>query len=128
MSKRDLGKLGEDTAKKYFENLGYKVITCNFYSSYGEIDIIAQEDKYIVFVEVRARKEDSIVTPAESVNKRKIDRILKTAYVYLKSNPTGLQPRFDIFEVFWDKAKKPDVKRVNYIKNAFYQEEEYAVF
>lgn len=99
----------------------------NFHSKYGEIDIIAKNDKYIVFVEVKTRKQFSIVSPAGAVTKSKRNKIIKTAFVYMESNIINMQPRFDVIEIT-TKDDGAKIKSINHIENAFCQEEEYAAF
>ena len=70
MTKHEIGRLGEESVCTYLENLGYKIIVRNYRIKGGEIDIIAQNDEYTAFVEVKARKPDSIVSGLEAVNKQ----------------------------------------------------------
>ena len=93
----------------------YKILKRNYNTRYGELDIIAKNRKYLCFVEVKTRSANSYGSPAEYVDKYKQNRIIKTAYLYLKYNPTNLMPRFDIAEVYHDNGKF----KINYIKNAF---------
>lgn len=126
-SAKQTGNFGENFTAKYLKRKGYKIIKRNFSCKYGEIDIIAQNDKYIIFVEVKTRGANSLGTPAEYVDFRKQRKIIKTAAHFLVNYPSNLQPRFDISELFIsdDKSGKP---RINYIKNAFIQEGDYAAF
>lgn len=109
------GLEGEEKAARYLKKQGYKIIAKNFQTRFGEIDIIAEDKKYIVFVEVKARGEKSIAEPKEFVDLRKQRKIITTAEIYLAENPTEKQPRFDVVEV-----KKENGKTViNHIENAF---------
>lgn len=109
------GLEGEEKAARYLKKQGYKIIEKNFQTRFGEIDIIAEDKKYIVFVEVKARGEKSIAEPKEFVDLRKQRKIITTAEIYLAENPTEKQPRFDVVEV-----KKENGKTViNHIENAF---------
>ena len=109
------GLEGEEKAAKYLKKQGYNIITKNFQTRFGEIDIIAEDKEYIVFVEVKARSEKSIAEPREFVDLRKQRKIIKTAEIYLSENFTEKQPRFDVVEVKKEKGKTT----VNHIINAF---------
>ena len=116
----DLGKLGEEIICIYLKNTGHLIQHTNYHSRYGEIDIISEDDKYIVFVEVKTRKSFKFSRAIESVNKSKRIKIIKTAYCYLEENPTSKQPRFDIAEVLIDSYNKP---HITYHENSFDVEE-----
>lgn len=119
------GNFGEDLTEKYLRKKKYKILDRNYSCKYGEIDIIACNKQYILFVEVKTRSENYIYTPSEAVTKSKQLKLLKTATLYLKYNNFNLQPRFDVCEVFIFSNKKPEI---NYIENAFMQEGDYATF
>lgn len=121
------GILGEDTACKYLVKKNYNVITRNFHTRYGEIDIIADNGKYIIFAEVKTRNQFAVSRPSEWVDFRKQRKIMMTAAEYLQKNPVGLQPRFDIIEVLVDK-QTAEIISINHIENAFVQEGDYAAF
>ncbi len=114
----NLGRFGfqaEEKVSRFLRKSGYKIIKRNFQTRFGEIDIIAENGEYIVFVEVKARGENSIAEPKEFVDLRKQRKIIRTAEIYLSENFTEKQPRFDVAEV-----KKENGKTViNHIVNAF---------
>lgn len=116
MTKNEIGKLGEENVCTYLENLGYRIIVRNYRIKGGEIDIIAQNDEYTAFVEVKSRKPDSLVSGFEAVNKRKQSLIIKTAADFCCKNPDILQPRFDIAEVIIDNGR---ILSIDYIFNAY---------
>ena len=120
-----VGNFGEDFTAKFLKKNKYKILKKNYSCKYGEIDIIACNKQYILFVEVKTRGENYIFTPSEAVTKSKQMKILKTAVYYLNHNDINLQPRFDVCEVFVSPNKKPEI---NYIENAFMQEGDYASF
>lgn len=112
---------GEVIATKYLDKKSYDILALNYRSFYGEIDIIAQKDEYVVFVEVKTRSDKAFFTPKEAVTKTKQQKIISTAMKYLSSTQTFLQPRFDVIEIYM--PKNPFLKpKVNHIKNAFYME------
>ncbi len=112
------GKKGEDMVASFLRKNGYTLIKRNYISRFGEIDIIAQKGELLLFIEVKTRGENSVVSPRESVDSHKIRRMTLTAEDYLsKTNEHyGLQPRFDVAEVTLTLDGK---YRLNYIKNAF---------
>lgn len=85
MSRKE-GQFGEDFACEILINMMYKILERNFLSRYGEIDIIAEKDKRIHFVEVKYRKSQGFGLPQEFVTKKKLDKILRTAKIYLFQN------------------------------------------
>lgn len=99
------GPAGERYAARMLKKLGYKVIARNFRSRFGEIDIIAENRQYIIFVEVKTRKRDSMVSPLEAVTYSKQRKIILTAEAFLRSCPTNLQPRFDVAAVETEQGK-----------------------
>ncbi|MEG1954248.1 MAG: YraN family protein [Hydrogenoanaerobacterium sp.] len=115
--KRRIGNGGEDRAAEYLEDENYKIIQRNYNTGVGEIDIIAQNDKYIIFAEVKTRSEASLETPAEAVTKAKQRRIIKTTQKYLSENSCSLQPRFDVIEVI---TSEDAITEVNHLENAFW--------
>ena len=110
------GKIGEDYVTDLLIRKGYRLVARNFHSRSGEIDIIVRDDRFIIFVEVKTRKVNSMVRGEESVTRAKQLRIIKTAQYFLLKHRTSLQPRFDVaaLETMADK-----VVSLNYISNAF---------
>lgn len=88
MQKQILGKLGEQLAKKHLLNKGYKLLAQNFHSKFGEIDLIFQDEKIVVFVEVKTRVGDFFGPPEEAINKWKIRSLIKTAQYFQLLNPS----------------------------------------
>lgn len=93
------GDLGEKLALDYMTSKGFSHICSNYHSRYGEIDIICENEKYIVFVEVKSRKKGTNYTAIEAVDSSKRIKIIKTSLDYLLKNPVEKQPRFDVIEV-----------------------------
>ena len=117
------GELGEILAARSLRDKGYRILTANYRSRFGEIDIIALNDTYIVFVEVKTRSEGMIAPPAASVTSAKQRRIIQTALLFLAEFEMELQPRFDVIEVrlpHTPKAGKPlEGAEINHIESAF---------
>lgn len=123
-SKREIGNIGEDIATNFLTDKGYDIIKRNYYSAYGEIDIIAVFEEYIVFVEVRTKLKKFVERPIESINNAKQKRIIKTAMIFLSENSFDLQPRFDVIEIF----KNEGSFKLCHTKSAFILEDGYEIF
>lgn len=126
--KQVLGKLGEDVAADHLEKNGYKVTSRNLHVGRNELDIIAEDKEYIVFVEVKTRsclypESGQYGIPARAVDVSKRKNTVKAARDYLSSYYGGKQPRIDVIEVYLleDKSdfKTPKILKVNHIRNAF---------
>ncbi len=92
-----IGQKGEETAVKILTKEGYKIIERNFRTKMGEIDIIALDDEYTCFVEVRLRKNNNYGTPADTIDARKRRRIINTAKYYAQKKGIYDSPmRFDV--------------------------------
>lgn len=113
---QDIGNKGEDFVAEFIRKKGYIISGRNYRTKYGEIDIIAENDDEILFVEVKTRSDGALARPYEYVNFSKQRKIIITAGIYLRNNGFGLQPRFDVAEVFLSKTGKMEL---NYIENAF---------
>ena len=118
-----IGRYGEKIACEYLKNQKYKIIDQNFYSSHNEIDIIAENKQYIIFVEVKTRSCLSIEdlnygSPASAVTYSKQKRTLAAARSYLNEHQTRKSPRLDVIEVFLNKNDNSVIK-INHIEDAF---------
>lgn len=103
--KQLLGRLGEDAVTRRYAEMGFTVKDRNVHVSHNEIDLILQSDTHLLFVEVKTRHatlgaRSRFGRPADAVNKAKRARIVEAAKAYLRDNPTRLQPRIDIAEVY----------------------------
>ena len=124
LSKSEVGKLGEDIACNFLKKEGYKILERNKHESHKEIDIIASNKEYIVFVEVKTRSvEDDLFnpygTPASAVTYSKQEKLIFAARSYLRSNSTEKQPRMDVIEVYLKKGTKT-VLKINHFENAYH--------
>ena len=112
MNKRMLGTDYENKACEYLESEGYEILERNFRSKKGEIDIIAKDGQYIVFVEVKYRYNNAFGYSVEAVDIRKQMIIYKVAESYLNyTNNVAVPCRFDVIGF--------DDNKINHIKNAF---------
>lgn len=112
------GAWGERAARAYLERAGYRTVQTNFRTRFGEIDIIAACGEYIVFVEVKTRKNARFAAAREFVTTTKQQRITATAALWLRQHPSGLQPRFDVIEVYGEEGTT-QVPRIHHLENAF---------
>ena len=78
-----IGRLGEQIAKIYLQNKGYYIIEKNYRTKYAEIDLIARNKSVLVFVEVRARKDERFGSPEDSIKRSKIRKLIKNAQAYV---------------------------------------------
>ena len=118
---KERGRKGEKTVCEYLVNKGYKIVCTNYHSRYGEIDIIAENDSVIAFVEVKTRKNNSIVSGLESINYTKIRKIVLTLLDYTTKHNTTKQPRIDCAAV----TVSCKGEEVLYIENAVENPEDY---
>ena len=112
-----LGKLGEDLACKLVRDKGYEIIERNYSYKKGEIDIIAKDKEYLVFIEVKTRKNLEYGDPEYGVTKNKIKQVQKiaTAYLYEKEI-NDVDIRFDVVAILIEGNNNPII---NHIENAF---------
>ena len=115
------GRAAEMIVAGYLRRHGFIIAKMNYHSRYGEIDIIAESRKYLMFIEVKLRKEGAIVSPAEAVDAHKQRRIILTAKDFIsKTHLEQLQPRFDVADVIYKELPNGKTKfDIHYIKNAF---------
>lgn len=111
------GGWGEEQAARYLEARGYAVLARNYRTRFGELDIIAEKDGFLAFVEVKTRKNDRFAAAREAVTPAKQERLRITAELWLQEHPTGRQPRFDVIEVYG--APEGGAARVVHMENAF---------
>jgi len=119
MDPRKRGKWGERIALDFLCKKGYSIVATSFRSRLGEIDIIAKDDDYIVFVEVKTRKNANFAQAKEYVGKIKQRKIISTANYWLMKNTAGCQPRFDVIEVYAEDGEFTISPDINHIENAF---------
>lgn len=116
---RLLGRWGEALAAEELRRRGYRVVAAGWQCRFGEIDLIAENSKYISFTEVKLRKDDKVAQAREFVDRRKQDRLRTSAQLYLAENPTSLQPRFDVMEIYAPEGMQTGRPRLIFLENAF---------
>lgn len=113
------GAWGELQASNYLQKKGYKIIGCNFSTRFGEIDLIAQNRCYLIFVEVKLRKSDLYGEAREFVGTGKQMRIRATAELWLQQFPNRRQPRFDVIEIYAPQGIETAVPQIIHLEDAF---------
>ena len=116
-----IGNIGEEAAVITLKKQGYKIIERNYRTKLGEIDIIAKDGEYTVFVEVRLRKSNAFGSPADTIDERKQQKIIKTAQLYAVKNEIYDTPmRFDAVLINSETdGEKLVNEEIQIIKNAF---------
>ena len=118
MDKKLLGRFGEEQAAQYLKKKKYKILGMNYSCRFGEIDVIAEDKKFLVFVEVKLRKNAAFAQAREFVTSAKQQRVINAAQLWLSQNPTEKQPRFDVIEVYAPDGENGKIQ-INHIENAF---------
>lgn len=119
-----LGRQGERAAARFLRRNGYRIIGRNVQMTSGELDIIAQNKQYIVFVEVKTRTESPYLEkypPYQAVNLEKRKHLVYAAKEYLRKNPMDKKPRGDIIQVFVTKGGivNRNKYRIEHLENMF---------
>ncbi len=122
--KRVTGNIGEDKAADFLRSCGYKIIKRNYTCPAGEIDIIAENEATLAFIEVKTRTEARIskkeVRPAAAVTPEKQRKIISCAKYFIGKRPPEKRISLDVIEVYLTKDESgADLSRAVHIKNAF---------
>lgn len=111
-NRRQTGARYEQMAGKYLERQGYEILEYNYRSRNGEVDIVAKQEEYLVFVEVKYRKDEGKGYPLEAISLVKQRTICKCAVSYMREHHLGHMPvRFDVVGILGE--------RIQVIPNAF---------
>jgi len=120
MGKNNLaGAWGEALAAEYLRRKRYSIVASGFRSRFGEIDLIVQNKKYLVFVEVKLRKNADFAAGREYVDSRKQKRIRTTAAFYISQNPSNLRSRFDVIEIYAPAGTATPNPEIIHLEDAF---------
>ena len=114
-----LGRWGEALAAEYLKKKGYRITALNYSCRWGEVDLIAENARYLVFVEVKLRKSDRFARASEYVDLRKQERIRRTAELWLSLHETEKQTRFDVVEIYAPDGMATARPRINHLEDAF---------
>ncbi len=108
-----LGKQGEDIATAHLKKNGFQIITRNYRQKSGEIDIIARDGEWLVFVEVKTRKSLRYGQPFEAVTQKKQTQIGRVALDYLTRNKLLDQAvRFDVISIIVKRDGNTDIEHL----------------
>ena len=116
---KQFGSWGEETAADYLKKKGYSIVGLNYRVRVGEIDIIAKDRRFLVFVEVKTRKSATFAEAREYITDAKQRRLIYAAQLWLAQNPTNLQPRFDVIEIYAPGGLSGGYIKINHFENAF---------
>ena len=119
MKKTQTGKLGETKAADFLRDKDFSILHTNFHSQYGEIDIIAQKNDRIHFVEVKTRKNNNYGTPIESYHQNKQQKIIKTAFIYLNQQQEKRSFQFDFISILLN--QEDEISEIFMLENALYE-------
>ena len=114
-----LGAWGESLAAEHLRKKHFKLVAMNYKCKFGEIDLIVSDKKYLVFAEVKLRKNSSFAQAHEFVDYHKQQRLRTTAEVYLSEQPTHLQPRFDVVEIYAPEGISTKCPVIHHKEDAF---------
>lgn len=106
-------------AAEYLRKKHYSIVAVGYRCRYGEIDLIVKDRKYLVFVEVKLRKSANFAKAMEYVDRKKQEKLRITASMYLSQNPTDLQPRFDVIEIYAPEGTATKKPIISHMEDAF---------
>lgn len=122
-SRRSLGRAGESIACDYLEKKGFSVTRRNYTVKGGEVDIIAEDDKYIIFVEVKTRSAGYSIKKygrgAAAVNENKKEHFVFAVKSYLRAFPSEKKPRIDVIEITLESGDDCVAASISHYPNAF---------
>ena len=117
MDRRTLGDWGEERALRYLSDQGYQLLTRNWRTREGEIDLVMKQDLTIVFIEVKTRKTDRFGSPEESITRGKQKRLRKTCLAYLQENEYEDRDwRIDVVAI--EASRVGEITRLDHYENA----------
>jgi len=113
-----LGQIGEELGAKYLEQEGFVVLYKNWRYSRQEVDLIVENENFLIFVEVKTRKNDLFGKPEVAVNAKKQRFLIKAASAYCRTHKIKKEIRFDILAIIHNESKT----EINHFENAFFPE------
>ena len=113
------GAWGERLAAEYLAKKRYKLVAANYRCRFGELDLVVRNRTYLVFVEVKLRKNASFAMAREYVDVHKQEKLRTTASLFLSQNPTKLQPRFDVIEIYAPDGIETAHPEIIHLEDAF---------
>ncbi len=116
MDRKIIGAIGERKVCEWYTDKKYKILSINYKSRYGEIDVITKIKETIVFIEVKTRNSNKFMNASDAVDYKKQERIKKTALMFLNKNKLDDKfVRFDVAEVYYNNGEYT----INVIEDAF---------
>lgn len=113
---KKLGQWGEETAARYLLSKGYKILERNYFTPYGELDIICERGNTLAFIEVKTRRSSKFGFPEESITNRKKEHIKKAALSYMEAvRHSYREISFDVISIMLEAG----TTSINHIENAF---------
>ena len=119
MSANLLGRWGENLAAEYLRRKKYKIVAANYHCRLGEIDLIAENRNFLVFVEVKLRKNNRFAEAMEFVDAGKQERLKNTALMYLAEHETEKPARFDVIEIYAPDGLQTADPKIRHLEDAF---------
>ncbi|OHD12710.1 MAG: YraN family protein [Spirochaetes bacterium GWC1_27_15] len=119
MDKKELGRIGEEFAANFLQKKGIQIIKRNYFTKFGEIDLIGIENKTIIFVEVKLRQSNVFGFPYESITNKKLEKIYQLAESFLLENDfSDFDCRFDVISLIYYHAD--ETFKVEWLKNQYF--------
>lgn len=119
MNSEQFGQWGEKKAAAFLQQNGYRILARNYRVRTGELDLVAENEAFLVFAEVKTRKSARFAAAREAVTYAKQQRLRTAAEAWLAAFPTAKQPRFDVIEVYAPYGVASTRIQINHIENAF---------
>ena len=119
MSANLLGRWGEELAAEYLRKKKYTIVAANYRCRLGEIDLIAENRKFLVFIEVKLRKDNHFAEAMEFVDAGKQERLKSTALLYLSEHETEKPARFDVIEIYAPEGLQTKNPNIKHLEDAF---------
>lgn len=108
--KDELGKAGEEAARRFLIKKGYDILDTNWRYRHKEIDIIAKDGNELVIVEVKTRDENRLEEPYSAVSNKKIRNLVTAANAWIQKNSIDLNTRFDVISIVFSDKDKYELK------------------
>ena len=117
LTNNELGKIGEDIATCFLQDLGYEILVRNWRSNRVELDIVARQDSILIFCEVKTRRTASHGVPSDAITATKMQHIRTAALYWLTKNQTRHQGiRFDAISVIYCEGQSPTINHIKGIE------------
>ena len=130
MDRKAIGRAGEEAASLYLEKKGYRILHRNLHVGHAEFDILAEQDDYLIFCEVKTRRQTPDApspygSPASAVDAKKQKTLFDGARTYLQRCPTDRIPRMDVIEVYVSPAEPFRILEIRHFENALRQKSKF---